>query len=163
MTAEVPVLIVVVACLGVIVYAVGRARRGAGRGSAEPRPIPPDGRRRDETEARLESATNLWTKAVVMRRYEPNERGAAVFRREATILEARGYRTESQDAEGSHLHAGRLLPTGGLSVLAGRRGIRSRGMLTVTFVKPAARAGPSACGRRSARRGDSVAGEPDWA
>lgn len=137
MTTEALVLIVVVACCGVIVYATGRARRGVGRGSAESRPIPPDGRRRDETEALLESVTNVWTKTVVMRRYESNERGAAVFRREAQILQAQGYRTESQEAEGSHLHAGRLLLTGGLSVLAGRRGIRSRGMLTVTFVKAA--------------------------
>ena len=75
-----------------------------------------------------------------------------MFRREAKILEAQGYRTQSQEAEGSHLHVGRLLLTGGLSVLAGRRGIRSRGMLTVTFVKAGtdsqARGGP-----RSARRG----------
>jgi hypothetical protein len=42
-----------------------------------------------------------------------------------------------QSAEGSHLHAGRLLLTGGLSVFAGRRGIRSKGKLTVTYQKVA--------------------------
>ena len=63
---------------------------------------------------------------MVIRRYDSNERGTAAFEAEAEILRARGYRLQSQDAEGSHIHAGRLLLTGGLSVLAGRRGIRCK-------------------------------------
>jgi len=42
-----------------------------------------------------------------------------------------------QSADGGHLHAGRLLLTGGLSIFAGKKGIRSKGKLSVTFVKQA--------------------------
>ena len=154
MTAEVLVLIVAVVFVVFVVYVLAVARGGGDRESAEPGPIPPDERRRGETGARLESATNVWTKPVVMRRYASNERGTAVFEREAEILLARGYRIESRDAEGGHLHAVRLLLTGGLSILGGRGGIRSRGMLVVTFRKadtdPQDRRGPPPARRRSA-------------
>ncbi|MBA2382629.1 MAG: SHOCT domain-containing protein [Chloroflexi bacterium] len=50
------------------------------------------------------------------------------------MLAAAGYKLADQSESGSHLHAGRLILTGGLSVLAGRAGIRSDGSLTATFV-----------------------------
>ena len=52
-----------------------------------------------------------------------------------TLLLLGGYATDEQAADGGHIHAGRLIWTGGLSVLAGRRGIRSKGKLNVTFRK----------------------------
>ena len=137
MTPELLVVVVVVVCLGYIVVAVAVAGvRDSDEGhGAEPRVSSTDERRRAEPRARLESATNVWTKPVVMRRYESNERGTVAFERDAAILLAQGYNIQSQGAEGSHIHAGRLLLTGGLSVLAGRRGIRSKGLITVTFLK----------------------------
>ena len=52
-----------------------------------------------------------------------------------TVLFLGGYATDEQAADGGHIHAGRLIWTGGLSVLAGRWGIRSKGQLNVTFRK----------------------------
>jgi hypothetical protein len=67
------------------------------------------------------------------RRYDSNDKGQAAYADEATLLAGHGYKPSMQSSEGSHLHAGRLLMTGGLSVFAGRKGIRSKGKLTVTY------------------------------
>ena len=91
----------------------------------------------EEDRARLRGVTNGWSKPVVARQYDSDERGNASFEVEAAVLLAEGYTIQSQGAEGSHLHAGRLLLTGGLSVLAGRRGIRSKGKVTVTYIRSA--------------------------
>ena len=88
---------------------------------------------REEEEHELRNVTRDWTVPVVVRAYESNLSGEAAFASEAAILARHSYDPSMQSAEGSHLHAGRLLLTGGLSVLAGRRGIRSKGKLTVTF------------------------------
>ena len=85
--------------------------------------------------AQLDKETNNWSKPVVVRQYDSNKKGAAAYEAEAAILLDYGYDIQSQAAEGSHLHAGRLLLTGGLSVFAGRGGIRSKGKTTVTFLK----------------------------
>ena len=55
------------------------------------------------------------------------------LQREATLFQAKGYTLAAQSEAGSHLNAGRLLMTGGLSILAGRGGTRSKGATTVTF------------------------------
>ena len=49
-----------------------------------------------------------------------------------------GYTPLTQSADGGHVHVGRLLLTGGLSVLAGKRGIRSDGTIAMTFRKTVA-------------------------
>ncbi len=81
----------------------------------------------------LADASHGWTLPAVMRQYESNPKGEALFAEESAIFADHRYYPAMQSAEGSHLHAGRLLLTGGLSIFAGRKGIRSKGKLTVTF------------------------------
>lgn len=83
----------------------------------------------------LAKATRDWTLPVVMRQYESNEKGQAAFADEAAVLDGHGYRPAMQSEEGGHVHAGRLILTGGFSIFAGRKGIRSKGKLTVTFAR----------------------------
>ena len=84
----------------------------------------------------LRRATNRWTSPLVVRTYETDERGQRAFQDEAHVLLLHGgYAAEEQTVDGGHIHAGRLIVTGGWSVLAGRRGIRSKSKLTVTFKK----------------------------
>jgi hypothetical protein len=65
-----------------------------------------------------------------------------VLETETQVLGLHGYTPASQSEDGGHIHAGRLLMTGGLSVLAGGRGTRAKGSITVTFHK--AQAAPPA-------------------
>lgn len=96
-------------------------------------------------ERELRDATQRWTAPFVVRTYESNPRGESIFAHEAAILARHEYEPTMQSAEGSHIHAGRLLLTGGLSVFAGGRGIRSKGKLTVTYRRVAEeRTGPVA-------------------
>jgi hypothetical protein len=86
-------------------------------------------------EGRLKAATNEWALPLVVRAYDSTDAGRALLQAEAVVLDNHGYGFAGQSAEGSHLHAGRLIATGGLSVLAGKEGTRSDGKLTVTFRK----------------------------
>jgi hypothetical protein len=88
-------------------------------------------------ERELRHLSKGWSLPILVRTYESNPKGEAAFTAEAAILGRHRYQPSMQSAEGSHLHAGRLLLTGGLSVFAGRRGIRSKGKLTVTFQRVA--------------------------
>lgn len=88
-------------------------------------------------ERELRNATRAWTIPILVRSYESNSRGEAAFAQEAAILARHQYEPSMQSAEGSHIHAGRLILTGGFSILAGRRGIRSKGKLTVTYKRNA--------------------------
>lgn len=86
-------------------------------------------------EGRVAQLTRGWTAPVLVRSYESGAKGEAAFAHEAEILARHDYYPLGQSSEGSHLHAGRLILTGGLSIFAGRSGIRSKGKLTVTFEK----------------------------
>jgi hypothetical protein len=92
-------------------------------------------------------ATTGWTSPFVIRTYESTQEGEKRFAWEAAVLARHDYQPTMQSAEGSHLHAGRLLLTGGLTIFAGRRGTRSQGKLSVTYQKvaqtPAATQTPS--------------------
>lgn len=88
-----------------------------------------------ERETRFERATGGWTSPVLVRTYTTNEEGNLRFQDEAAELAAHGYHPTTQSAEGSHIHAGRIVLTGGLSLLAGRSGTRSDGKLMVTYQK----------------------------
>lgn len=88
---------------------------------------------RIRTERELEEATRSWTLPTVMRTFEAGDKQERLFALEGSILDDHGYEALMQDADGGHVHVGRLLLTGGLSVLAGRKGIRSKGKMTVTF------------------------------
>ena len=92
----------------------------------------PDATRRRLATAQLEKATKQFTAPLVMRQYDSGKEDER-FGAEAEVLLACGYVFETQSEAGSHLHAGRLLLTGGLSIFAGRAGIRSKGKITVTF------------------------------
>ncbi len=87
--------------------------------------------------ARLEAAiarnTDGWTKPLIVATYAEGPAGLAVYRDEAPILAEHGYFAAGHIAEGSHVHAGRLIITGGLSALAGQEGIRSKGSFTITY------------------------------
>ncbi len=84
----------------------------------------------------LRKMTDKWSSPLVTRTYGSGEKGLRAFEAEARVLLLHGgYASEDQIADGGHIHAGRLILTGGFSVLAGRRGIRSKGSLTVTYKK----------------------------
>ena len=91
-----------------------------------------------QTAKELDAASQHWSVPAVIRHYESNDKGDALFQSEVVVFAEHGYEPSMQTAEGSHLHAGRLLLTGGLSIFAGKRGIRSKGKLTVTFVRSVA-------------------------
>jgi|GEM_PF-7041108 hypothetical protein len=86
-----------------------------------------------ELEAELLDATDEWTSATLVRTFPANDEGDEAFEDELVVLTAHGYEAAMQTSEDSHIHVGRLLLTGGLSVFAGRQGIRSEGRTTVTF------------------------------
>lgn len=88
-----------------------------------------------ELEAELEDETESWTVSVLVRGYASNDEGLEDYEDEALLLADHGYLPTTQSVDGGHVHVGRLLLTAGLSVLAGKRGIRSDGTLTVTFRK----------------------------
>ena len=85
----------------------------------------------------LAKATNGWTAPLIMRQYASDEDGNSTLNQEATVLYEHGYRALGSSSDGGHLHAGRLILTGGLSALGGQAGIRSKGTITVTYQKEA--------------------------
>jgi hypothetical protein len=88
-------------------------------------------------EGDLQKATQWWSLPLVVRNYDSGNKGQRTYQEEAVVLGRRGYLPHGQTEDGGHVHVGRLLLTGGLSIFAGGRGIRSAGKLTVTFVKQA--------------------------
>lgn len=83
---------------------------------------------------RLGVATDNWTSPVVVRTYK-GKNASKELEGEAQLFALRGYAPQGQAADGGHFHAGRLLLTGGLSIFAGRRGIRSKNSISVTFAR----------------------------
>ena len=97
----------------------------------------------------LAQATGHWSARVVVRNYV-GPQGQKQYEWEAHLLGMHGYVPQSQSQDGGHVHVGRILLTGGLSVFAGQSGVRSNSTLTVTFVlaeprpaKPSPRVKPS--------------------
>ncbi len=86
------------------------------------------------TDDTLKLATGSWSTAVIVRSYE-GKKSQATYQEEANVLGQHGYVPQAQTQDGGHVHVGRLLVTGGWSVLAGKKGIRSDSSMTVTFVK----------------------------
>lgn len=106
----------------------------------------------------LSAATRRWTARAVTRTYERDKKGQDRLQRELAALASAGYEPVGQSETDGHVHVGRLLLTGGWSVLAGSDGVRSRGALTITFVK---RSHPFASQPETSRRADSRA-QLDW-
>lgn len=79
----------------------------------------------------LAAATSEWTDPVVVRTYASDEIGRALLPLEAKVLAAYGYQPATQAAEGGHLNVGRLLATGGWSVLFSAS--RTPGSATLTY------------------------------
>ncbi|MHB8398669.1 MAG: SHOCT domain-containing protein [Candidatus Limnocylindrales bacterium] len=88
-----------------------------------------------DLEDELRGLTSDWTADSVVRTFARDDAGVDDYEDEATVLGAHAYRPSTQSEDPGHIHIGRLLLTSGLSVLAGRRGIRSDGSLTVVFSK----------------------------
>jgi|BarGraNGADG00212_1021973.scaffolds.fasta_scaffold04317_7 hypothetical protein len=84
---------------------------------------------------KLGEFTRSWTQPLVMRTYETNVKGEALFVDEAAAFVEHGYEASMMSEEGGHIHAGRLLLTGGLSIVAGKKGIRAGGKHTITWKK----------------------------
>jgi len=82
----------------------------------------------------LKLVTGTWSTPVLVRTYE-GKKAQATYAEEANLLGQQGYVPQTQTHDGGHVHVGRLLLTGGWSVLAGKQGIRSDAAMTVTFVK----------------------------
>ena len=91
-------------------------------------------------EKALAGDTNVWTLPVLSLRYKNDQHGRSSFDRDTEVLGLHGYVPVTQSEDGGHIHAGRLLFTGGLSIFAGKAGIRSDGMISVTFQRSAAAA-----------------------
>jgi hypothetical protein len=83
----------------------------------------------------IKAATEEWTLPVVVRSYDADATGKERMAKEVAELGLHGYEPTTQSEDGGHVHAGRLILTGGLSIFAGKAGIRSDGRLTVTFAK----------------------------
>jgi hypothetical protein len=83
----------------------------------------------------LASATIAWTLPTVSRTYEGTDAGRWLLGAETEVFGRHGYSPTLQSEVGGHFHAGRILLTGGLSVLAGSPGTRSKGSMTATFTK----------------------------
>ncbi len=88
---------------------------------------------RQALEKDLTKASSGWTAPMVVRDYEDGDKGQRTLQIEAAIFTDHGYEPWAQNEEGSHIHAGRLILTGGLSVFAGKRGIRGKGKTKVPY------------------------------
>ena len=89
----------------------------------------------DSIRKELDKATRSFSLPLVMRTYATNPKGDEQFATESIVFTQNGYDATNLSEEGGHVHAGRLILTGGLSILAGKRGIRSGGKRTVTWKK----------------------------
>lgn len=87
----------------------------------------------NKLEGELKKASKNWTMPVVIRVYEGGDKGARLAQEEAAILVLHGYEISAQSEEGGHIHAGRILLTGGLSIFAGKKGTRAGGRVTMTY------------------------------
>jgi hypothetical protein len=85
----------------------------------------------------LERATQKWTLPLVPRIYQDKEPDRQRLTLESRLMAEHGYEPSMQTQDGGHVHVGRLLMTGGWSVLAGQRGIRSKGGMTITYTRKA--------------------------
>jgi hypothetical protein len=85
----------------------------------------------------LVKLTGNWTTPVLIRQYDPGDRGLKRANTESNLLAAHGYRIAAQTDIDGHVNLGRLALTGGLGLLFG--GTRSKGRLTITFEKSPAR------------------------
>jgi len=85
----------------------------------------------------LASQTGDWTVPALTRTYPDTNEGRQALAVETRLLIAHSYRIAAQSQDPGHVHAGRLIATGGLSILAGEAGTRAKGSLTVTFEKVA--------------------------
>jgi hypothetical protein len=74
----------------------------------------------------LELATMNWTLPVVARAYPNTDSGRHVMMAEAEVMGRHGYEPASQSEGDGHVHAGRLILTGGVSIFAGKAGIPQR-------------------------------------
>lgn len=83
----------------------------------------------------LAGLTQGWQMPALVRTYKGDDDGRRHMAAETQLLAMHGYRLASQSQDGGHFHGGRLILTGGLSVLAGSKGTRSKGSTTVTFEK----------------------------
>ncbi len=99
--------------------------------------------------AELRSATRDWTAPTLLRQYESGDAGSRRLEGEMEVLSLHGYDTDTQSEAGGHVHVGRLLATGGLSILAGSRGTRSKGATSVTFKRVVSSAVASDASRAS--------------
>lgn len=89
--------------------------------------------RLSEAEQGLVDATRNWTAPTVVRTYSRDKLGEALLAWELESLTGHGYQLVTQTEDGGHVHAGRLILTGGLSVFAGGRGVRSKGSIKMVF------------------------------
>ena len=112
----------------------------------------------DPSEVSLSEMSSKWTAPAVVRSYKNDARGQGAFAHEVEVFGLHGYTPVAQSADDGHVHVGRLLLTGGLSIFAGKSGIRSDGTITVTFQKRVdAPTGPVPASAAEGRSGQSVA------
>jgi hypothetical protein len=97
----------------------------------------PTGFRETLAHNELVKLTANWTTPVLIRQYDQGPGGLTSANTESNLLAAHGYRIAAQSDTDGHVNLGRLALTGGLGLLFG--GTRSKGRVTITFEKGAAR------------------------
>ena len=97
----------------------------------------PVGFREIRTQNELVKLTGNWTTPVLIRQYDPGDRGLKTANTESNLLAAHGYRIAAQTDIDRHVNLGRLALTGGVGLLFG--GTRSKGRVTITFENDPAR------------------------
>jgi hypothetical protein len=90
----------------------------------------------------LNKLTRGWTTPLIMRTYPAGSKGEAALVQESEVFIPNGYEPSLMSEDGGHVHVGRLLLTGGLSIFAGKKGIRSNGKRTITWRKQLPRREP---------------------
>jgi hypothetical protein len=96
----------------------------------------PAGYRETLAHNELMKLTGNWTTPVLIRQYDPGDRGLKRANTESNLLAAHGYRIAAQSDTDGHVNLGRLALTGGLGLLFG--GTRSKGRVTITFERSSA-------------------------
>jgi hypothetical protein len=85
----------------------------------------------------LARVSNGWSAPLVVRQYSTDQAGQNQLMAEAKLFDDNGYEAMASSADGGHVHAGRLILTGGLAALGGPDQIRSQGTITITYKRKA--------------------------
>ena len=93
-------------------------------------------------EGDLKKATNGWKAPALVREYGQDKKAQELFQEEAAVLAGYNYLPQTQSTESSHVHLGRDILTGGLTILLGKGSSKAKTIVTYqnAALTPAGRA-----------------------